>query len=881
MSEIWAKRPEKDGRIITLRDHVMDILKSVESLMECSFIKSLFENRSKYGLKIKKEDFERLLKYAGFFHDLGKVSPHFQIRKLKNEGFEPDIPDFPDVRHNILSLFFINKDKVREICREKENLYATFLSAVAFHHWKKDEKEYILHINEKLIKACRILLQEESGEKTLGDRLAEKLKEHFNGFDKLNNENPDELISFDKDLAKHIADEGNLISADIIPPYTLYFLPKRLKAQYEKGIDLNLWVFLAGFLMRVDHFASMVESKEDKEIDTVYIERKIDEKIDVLERLKEKKGLTDEQLWQKHILEKDKNIILIAPTGIGKTEFAFAWGEGEKFFYTLPLRVATNQIFDRACEYFNEDKKQNKDPYIEGNVGLLHSDADLYLIEKSEISKDNSSDGETLKILELAKYFSLPVNICTGDQIFPAGLKYPGYEKVYATLGYSKLIIDEVQAYDPRACAIVVKMIEDIVSLGGKFLLMTATLPEFVRKYLKEREIIGRREILDLYDNKIKPDLMRHKIRIENRDIASKEVIEEIIKKAGEDKRILVILNTVKKAERVFEKIKSVMEEKRKDIFVEILHSRLTMNKRKRREKRLEEEFKNPKPMNEKQPKILVATQVVEASLDIDADYLFTEICPMDSLIQRMGRVMRRINLITGEIKGTEKEFNYKDFYKRDKEANVIVYTQHKEDNKEFLESGRGYVYEIDLLCLTLGKLLKKDLKEIADADEKKYRDFINRKIKEYRKDIKDEIIEVPEKDKNEWVCEVYESLNTNSQYFQKFYGTLPILEAGYVSENQKEAHEIFREIYTLPVIEEKCLERLYEKIEKKNNIDWLWFKREIIAEFVIHEHRWKYKESQLESLWERIKDKVPSENAEKLKKYCRGIYVVKADKKQ
>ena len=63
---------------------------------------------------------------------------------------------------------------------------------------------------------------------------------------------------------------------------------------------------------------------------------------------------------------------MLAPTGIGKTEFAYLWSNGEKMFYTLPLRTATNQIFERTQKIFGND-----------NVGLLHSDADLKIFEQS------------------------------------------------------------------------------------------------------------------------------------------------------------------------------------------------------------------------------------------------------------------------------------------------------------------------------------------------------------------------------------------------------------------------------------------------------------------------------------------------------------------
>lgn len=74
-----------------------------------------------------------------------------------------------------------------------------------------------------------------------------------------------------------------------------------------------------------------------------------------------------------------------------------------------------------------------------------------------------------MRVYELARQLSSPAILSTGDQFFPYALRPPSYEKIFAKLSYSRLIIDEIQAYDPKAAAIVVKFIEHIVQMGVNF----------------------------------------------------------------------------------------------------------------------------------------------------------------------------------------------------------------------------------------------------------------------------------------------------------------------------------------------------------------------------------------------------------------------------
>jgi len=353
---------------------------------------------------------------------------------------------------------------------------------------------------------------------------------------------------------------------------------------------IKYYRLLKGLLLRIDHASS---SKQAQDVEEGYI----DDTLEFVNEFFKKTNKVANEVQTFVTNNRNKNLVIIAPTGAGKTEAGFIYLQ-KKGFFTLPYRVSANGIYARAEKLFGS------------RVGLLHSSALSYVFEKGE----DVQDDDFLNYF-LSRSFAKPLIVCTPDQFMHFVFRYKGFEKYYVTALYSKVVIDELQSYDPITLAFIVKALEVIAQNGGKFLVMTATFPEFLKEKFERMGVEFER-----FNLLSKP---YHNVQVVDDSIENYvKKINDLSKKA----KVLVIVNTVKKAIELWQNISNA----------KLLHSRFILEDRKKKEREIKEFFDG------QESGVWITTQLAEVSLDLDADYLFTELSTADSLIQRMGRCNRR-----------------------------------------------------------------------------------------------------------------------------------------------------------------------------------------------------------------------------------------------
>lgn len=337
------------------------------------------------------------------------------------------------------------------------------------------------------------------------------------------------------------------------------------------------------------------------------------------------------QIKVAELLAESKNIILSVPTGAGKTwasimpylftkthkNFSFP----NKLIYSLPLRTLTNSIYLDVKEVLEKNGHSKDD--IKRQTGEFSDDKNF---EKEMIF---STIDQTL-----SNFCSFPLAISQRQANVNAG----------ALIG-SYLVFDEFHLLDASlSMATALRMMKNLKNLS-RYCIMTATLSDEFIQFLKDDftelnfEVVTLKEFPE--DAKIiksllppKNKLNKKQVHVNSFALDGKLIVEK------HQKRTIVICNRVETAQRIVAEIKEDLKQKNRETEVLCIHSRFFDKHRKEKEEKLKA-LLGKANKDKKVDVILVATQVIEAGMDISCEVMHTEISPANSFLQRIGRCAR------------------------------------------------------------------------------------------------------------------------------------------------------------------------------------------------------------------------------------------------
>ena len=515
--------------------------------------------------------------WAVLFHDLGKIAPGFQAQ-VRGGGRWGE-------RHEVLSLGFIPWAIPPE-----DPMWLHVASAVAFHHHGCDE-----------------VLDRYLGDDSHWGRLTSglesvDLRAVFEWFSTVSREWAGELgltlsgrpLAFRPDRADSlvVAARAALERID----------------QLRSEMPPTLGVLLRGLVVASDHAGSAGADPAAE------LEPSVADRLGAYGRV-----------HQERAARIRGSVLITAPTGSGKTEASLRWALAQRpsrLYYVLPYQASLNAMYRRLEKLFPS------------GVALQHSRSLMVLYRHYMESESTPRDAERRARMarELTRLNRFPVRVVTPYQLLQLAFRLKGFESLVVDLFQAAVVMDEVHAYEPRRIGMFLALLRWLqrhckASVG----FVSATMPP------RLREAIGRLfEGIAMVDRPVDQAYRRlfEEFRRHEPQILPGEITDwlEQVRDFAQSGSVLVVVNTVGRAQEVYRELRSAK------LDVLLLHSRFTLRDRIAKERPF---TGSGGTTVAPQGCVLVATQVVEVSLDIDFDTIFTEPAPLEALVQRFGRVNR------------------------------------------------------------------------------------------------------------------------------------------------------------------------------------------------------------------------------------------------
>lgn len=624
LSGLLAAKADQD-KWLPLSQHLEDTKNVMEKLLESYIAPSVC-----VAAGLSYESFHKLALFVAYTHDIGKATSAFQIKMsnalpgykslIEKQGFTAKICGLESKSpHNIAGASILN---------QYFGINESICDIIASHHGKPidggRETKYefqIKRLTDNYYKA-----ESENAYRSTWNEIVNQA----NSFASVSD------ISDISTQAKMII-TGLLIMADWIASCEDYF---PLFDAYSSNVDPDRLINGMNALM-LQPYQDFNLSSMDSEM------------------FRERFGFFPNEM-QKKVIDISNNMItpgimiIEAPMGLGKTEAALAAAEVEScaagtggIFFGLPTRGTADAMFDRVRDWANTIACRNS-----ASISLAHSKSgfnDSYNALHTTIYDENKA-GVSVNSWMVGRYKKLlpDFTIGTVDQALFTVLKRRFLMLLHLGISGKTVIIDEVHSYDDYMNEYMKSMLSWLGMYKVPVILLSATLTKDRRNelvsaycgmetdlYTDSYPAITWSDSGQVWSSGVETNNIRKMdITIKNADEGSvSELIKELLIDGG---CAGIICDTVSRAQNTFEHLQSHMSS---EYTIVLLHSRFLPSDRARHEKQILDLV--GKDSVDRDKVVVVGTQVLEQSLDIDFDVLFTEKCPVDFLFQRLGRLHR------------------------------------------------------------------------------------------------------------------------------------------------------------------------------------------------------------------------------------------------
>ncbi|MTI46538.1 MAG: CRISPR-associated helicase Cas3' [Firmicutes bacterium] len=674
----------KDSKKERLKDHIDLCTKYFFKIIDDKGLNEVFERLEKEILKNispqGKEIFREMILNTITLHDIGKVNPHFQKNRLKNDLKIKEASKFNNSNHSMLSsIVYIDTylPKISKLKRNEIDILLDLMMMNAYiisrHHsnltsWKEFKEKFDL---------------DEEGEKLLEEQSV-LYESTLNGDIKINMHSVNRI--FDGQVkAVNAYSKEQLVYRYIYERLMLSILFASdfyATTEFMDEVDIKD----IGVIEDVGEFYNVFKKGEIYKSIRNYEEREYGREKD-FSKVKDINILRNEMFLdaeKKLNKSKEANIFYLeAPTGSGKsnvaTNLSFKLLEEDKsknkILYIYPFNTLVEQNMVTLKKVFEEEQN------ILNRIAIINSIEPIKVnIKKSkELSKNENTDLEHYKKALLSRQFlNYPMILTTHVTIF----KYlfgTSKEDIFPLhqLVNSVIVLDEIQSYKNLIWGEIITFLNCYAdALNIKIIIMSATLPNLDELSLSKANTV---RLIENRKKYFENPIFKNRVRVDYTLLESEDIIDDLYNHVKENsytnKKILIEFISKDSAYEFYNKLK---KDKEISCEVELMSGDDNIGERDRIIKKV----------NDRDSLILVATQVIEAGVDIDMDIGYKNISILDSEEQFLGRINRsckKENSIVYFFKIDET----KGIYKHDVRVNKDITLENEDirgilDNKNF-----------------------------------------------------------------------------------------------------------------------------------------------------------------------------------------------------